>query len=63
MVSEDLLDIRLIYQDREGRESSEMHGTSPGGTKGGDINDYDQSGNRVMAELERDTPAKQMYSD
>ena len=40
-----------------------MHGTSLGGTKGGDIKDYDQSGNGVMAELERDTPAQQMHSD
>ena len=36
-LSEALLDIQPIYQDQEGRESWGLHGTSYGGTEGGDV--------------------------
>ena len=47
-LSEELLNIQPIYQDEEGRVPSKLHGTSPGGTKGGDVLDHEQSGNGVL---------------
>ena len=38
-LSAELLDIQSIYQDQEGREFSELHGTSCGDTEGGDAMD------------------------
>ena len=50
-LSEELLNIQPVYQDQEGRETSELHGTSLGDTKGSDVVDDHSSGNRVVAEL------------
>ena len=52
-LSEELLNIQPIYKDEEGRDSSKLHGTSPGCTKGGDVLDYEQSGNRVVDEMRK----------